>query len=253
MPDFGETQTEFAHALLSKANPIPRCIRGARCGRADRRFAVYRNTVATSLIEALGARFPVVRRLVGEEFFRAMAHAYVADKPPRSPLLFQYGDSFAAFIEGFAPAAPLPYLADVARLEYLRGVAYHAADADPLPPAAFAALDGGRLAAFKVRLHPSVSVLASDYPVVTIWEANQTATVAPLGPRGPEAALIARPFLAVETRRLAPGSSAFFANLKAGATLGDAALAGGNAAQAFSAAEALATLIGANIAIGIEG
>ncbi len=102
-----------------------------------------------------------------------MAHDYVVQDPPRSPLLFQYGESFAQFIDGFAPAAPIPYLADVARLEYLRGLAYHAADAEPLPAAAFAALDGGRLAAFKVRLHPSVFVLASDYPVVTIWEANR--------------------------------------------------------------------------------
>ncbi len=253
MPDPGDAQAEFAHALLSKATPVPRCLRGARRGRTDRRFAVHRNTVVMSLIEALGARFPAVRRLVGEEFFRAMAHAYVVDRPPRSPLLFQYGDSFPAFIEGFAPAAPLPYLADVARLEHLRGVAYHAADATPLPPAAFAALDGGRLAVFKVRLHPSVSVLASNYPIVTIWEANQAESVTPIRPRGPEAALVARPFLAVETRRLGPGSEAFFARLKAGATLGEAALAGSDASQAFSVAEALATLVGANIAVGIEG
>jgi hypothetical protein len=182
-----------------------------------------------------------------------MAHEFVVQHPPRSPLLFQYGESFADFIERFAPAAPLPYLADVARLEYLRGRAYHAADAEPLAAAAFAKLDGGRLAAFKVRLHPSVFILASDYPIVTIWEANQYDSVAPIRPRGREAALVARPFIDVKTRRLAPGTDAFLATLKAGYTIGEAVAAGNVSSPAFSAAEALATLIGANVAIAIDG
>ena len=252
MSSLMDAQADFAAALLSTATPVPDSIRGALRGRAERRFAVYRNNVAASLIEALAGRFPVVQRLVGEEFFRAMAHDYVVQNPPRSPLLFQYGESFAQFIDGFAPAAPIPYLADVARLEYLRGLAYHAADAEPLPTAAFAALDGGRLAAFKVRLHPSVFVLASDYPVVTIWEANQADTVVPISPRGREAALVARPFIEVETRRLAPGTGAFLANLKSGSRIGEAVAAGAAASPAFNAAEALATLIGANISVGID-
>lgn len=252
MPSLMDAQADFADALLSTARPVPDSIRGALRGRADRRFAVYRNTVAASLIEALAARFPVVRRLVGEEFFRAMAHEFAVQHPPRSPLLFQYGESFADFIDDFAPAAPLPYLADMARLEYLRGRAYHAADAEPLAPSAFAALDGARLAEFKVRLHPAVFILASDYPVVTIWEANQAGSVAPISPRGKEAALIARPFIEVETRRLAPGTHAFLAALKSGSPIGNAVTAGAAASPAFSAAEALATLIGANIAVGIE-
>jgi len=121
-----DAQTEFAAALRSKANGVPSCLKGAAQGRAERRFAVYRNTVAAGLIEALAARFPVVERLVGEDFFRAMAQAYVTQEPPRSPLLFRYGGSFADFIAGFAPAAPLPYLRDMARREYAQGLAYHA-------------------------------------------------------------------------------------------------------------------------------
>ena len=252
MPSLMDAQADFADGLLSTAKPVPDCVRGALRGQAERRFAVYRNTVAASLIDALAARFPVVQRLVGDEFFRAMAHDYVAQDPPRSPLLFQYGEGFAPFIEGFAPAAPLPYLADVARLEYLRGRSYHAADAEPLQSGAFAALDGGRLAEFKVRLHPSVFILISDYPVISIWEANQAQSVAPFSPRGKEAALVARPFLAVETRRLAAGTDAFLACLKSGSTIGEAVEAGAAAASTFSPAEALATLIGANIAVSIE-
>jgi hypothetical protein len=252
MSNLMDTQADFADALLSTATPVPDCVRGALRGRAERRFAVYRNNVAVSLLNALGARFPVVARLVGEEFFRAMAREYVMQDPPRSPLLFKYGEGLAPFIEGFAPAAPIPYLADMARLEYARGLAYHAADAEPLPASAFAALDGGRLAEFKVRLHPSVFVIISDYPIVTIWEANQASSVVRISPRGREAALVARPFLEVEMRRLTPGTGAFLASLASGSTLGEAVAAGANASEAFSAEEALATLIGAKIAVDID-
>ena len=227
------------------------CLKGAAQGRAERRFAVHRNTVAASLIEALAARFPVVERLVGEEFFRAMAHAYVMQEPPRSPLLFQFGGSFADFIARFAPAAPLPYLSDMARLEYAQGVAYHAADREPLAPASFAALDRGRLADFTVELHPSVFIVGSSHLVISIWLANQAETVTPLRQRGAEAALVSRPFLDVETRRLQPGTDAFLSVLKAGATIGEAVGAGEVASLSFSAAEALATLIGANIAVAL--
>ena len=248
---FTDVQAEIAAALLSTATPVPAAIKGAARGRAERRFAVYRNTVAASLIEALAARFPVVARLVGADFFRAMARAYVAKEPPRSPLLFQYGESFPAFITGFAPAAPLPYLADVARLEFARGLAYHAADADPLAASAFAALDKGRLAEFTVRLHPSVFIVSSDHPIFSIWLAHQSQSVLPISHRAAESALVARPFLDVETRRLAPGTDTFLTALKSGSTIGEAVAAGAHASSNFNAAEALATLIGANIAIGL--
>ncbi len=84
--------------------------------------------------------FPAVERIVGEEFFQAMARAYVLAEPPRSPVLMDYGTTFADFIAGFAPAASLPYLPDVARIERAWREAYHAEDAEPLGPEAFAGI-----------------------------------------------------------------------------------------------------------------
>ena len=156
MARLAHIQDDFAEALLSTTTPVPSCVKGAGVHRADRRFAVYRNNVAASLIEALAARFPVVKRLVGEEFFNAMAHAYVLREPPFSPLLIHYGETFPAFIEAFDAARPLPYLGDVARIELARGRAYHAADADPLPRQAFAGLPKDRIGDQRVALHPSV-------------------------------------------------------------------------------------------------
>jgi len=253
MPSLMDMQDEFASALLSTTTPVPSCLKGASIRRADRRFAVYRNNVAASLIAALAARFPVVERLVGDEFFRGLAHAYALREPPFSPLLIHYGETFPAFIEAFEPARPLPYLGGVARLELARGRAYHAADAVPLARAVFAGLPEGAIGGCSVSLHPSVTIIASDYPVLSIWEVNQAGPVRPIPHWGAESVLVARPFLEVETRRLAPGTDTFLIALQSGSTIAEAVEAASAAASAFHASDGLAMLIGANLAIGIGG
>lgn len=215
-----------------------------------RRFAVYRNNVAHSLTQALGRRFPVVRRLVGEAFFGATARVYIEAEPPPSPLIFHWGEGFAAFLEGFSPARSLPYLADVARLEWLRGRAYHAADGDPVDPA-----DLGRAAAaperFGLVLHPSVGLLRSRHAVVTIWQANQPGQT----PDGPLRADRAETALVLRDRgdqvpvvALSNGEAGFLAALMRGESL-LAAAAG--AAEGEDPARLLALLMRAGAIIGV--
>ena len=135
-----EIQAAFSAALLDPARPVPADVVGIG-GTADRkRFAVYRNNVMVGLLDALQARFPVTARLVGEEFFRAMARVYAAARQPRTPLLMHYGDDFPDFIAGFEPAASVPYLADVARVECAWSQAYHAPEASALTVDALAGL-----------------------------------------------------------------------------------------------------------------
>ena len=137
----------------------------------------------------------------------------------------------------------------MARIEVARGRAYHAADADPLPRQAFADLPKDRIAEHRVVLHPSVTILASAYPALSIWEINQTGGERPVESWGPEAALVARPFLEVETRRLPAGTETFLLALQRGDTIGEAVDAASAATDGFSASEGLAVLIGANLAI----
>ena len=134
-------EASFAGALLDAERPIPRGITAHNAAIPTRRFAVYRNNVVAGLVKALKSRFPVVEKIVGQEFFAAMARVFVAERPPRSPVLASYGDEFATFIAAFEPARELAYLADVARLEAARTRAYHAADATPVDAGRFAALD----------------------------------------------------------------------------------------------------------------
>src|ERR1700730_7470011 len=99
MSNLPDLQRSFTQALLDPSARGPSAIRGATHHESERRFAVHRNNVTVSLVAALAARFPVVQHLVGEEFFRAMARAYVRREPPRSPVLLHYGATFSAFID----------------------------------------------------------------------------------------------------------------------------------------------------------
>jgi hypothetical protein len=183
-------ESSFAQALLDPEQPIPRGISPAR------RFSVYRNNVVAGLVKALASRFPVIERIVGEEFFAALARAFVAACPPHSAVLASYGEEFADFIAAFEPARDLAYLADVARIEGARTRAYHAADATPVSADEFAALDVDAVAGLRVTLHPSAEIVRSAHPIVTIWAMNSgEQALSPIDDWRGEDALVARPYL----------------------------------------------------------
>lgn len=200
-------QDEFARALLDPEREVPADMR-ARDGDIDRRFAVYRNNVVTGLIDALRAGFPAVERIVGEEFFVAMAHVYVRARPPRAPMMFLFGDDFGDFIATFPPAAEIPYLADIARVETARLSAFHGADDAPLEAAALAGQAPGALFELRVTTHPSLHVVRSAYPIATIWAMNAGITEpAPIEDWTGEDVAVARPYADVTIQRLRPGAA----------------------------------------------
>jgi hypothetical protein len=248
MSNLSQVQTTFTRALLDPHAPLPAVMRSPRNARG---FAVYRNNVAMGLLSALAARYPVVKRLVGGEFFCEMSRRYVAAAPPRSPIMLYYGDTFPAFIETFEPARSIPYLAAVARIEMARGLAYHAADAGTLSADAFVALAPGELADLRVTLHPSVSIVTSAYPIYSIWKVNQNrAPVVPVSPWAPEAVLIARSVYAVQVHRLARGQDVFLRTLADGEAIAQAIEAGIAEAPDFDVAQSLALLINTGIVVG---
>jgi Putative DNA-binding domain len=237
----------FAAALLDPARAVPAGLVGPDGEPSVKRFAVYRNNVVVSLIEALQASFPAVCRIVGEEFFQAMARAYVVSEPPASPILLDYGAGFADFISGFEPAASLPYLSDVARLERAWTEAYHAPDAAPLAAAALADISSDRAADACFTLHPSLRFVASRFPALTIWRMNIDDGVP--GPvdlwSGAEDALVMRPAADVEVRSMPPGGAAFLTALAEGKTLTEATKSAMRADLHFDLAANLAALISA--------
>lgn len=216
----------FARALLDPNLPCPDGLRAWNSSDPARRFAVYRNNVVTSLIDALADTFPVTQQLVGEEFFRAMAGIFVRAAPPKCAWLTFYGDGFPLFVERFEPARCVPYLADVARLELLRIRAFHAADADPLSPDAIACAlaEPERVPELRVRCHPSLGLLDSRYAVVSLWATHQGAgDLSRVDPGIPEAALVARCGLNVCVTALPPSGYRLVSALTGGLSFGEAA------------------------------
>lgn len=211
MQQLAERQRDFAAALLDPALPMPDGLVGPDGEPDPKRFAVYRNNVVVSLIEALEHAFPAVHRIVGADFFRAMARAYVMFQPPRSPIMLDYGAGFPDFIRSFEPVALLPYLEDVARIERAWTEAYHAPEASPIDPSAFSAVAPDQLPAARLELHPSLRLVRSQFPALTIWQMNVGDGVpAPVDlAAGGEDALIVRPIADVEVRSIPRGSLEF--------------------------------------------
>jgi len=252
MARFAEIERDFAGAVLDADAAVPPGLTREAGGAPARRFGVYRNNVYASLIDLLAGRFPVVARLVGEDFFRAMARVYVTREPPASPVLIHYGASFPDFIADFAPASSVPYLADTAALEWAWHKAYHAADAEPL---ALQELAGAadRAGEAVLTLHPSLSVVRSFYPIVSILEAHaESGEATPIQLTQAEDALVARPRLEVEIRRLAPGGARFILALKGGRSIEQAASAASAEAPEFNLTANLAGLFASSVITGIR-
>lgn len=218
-------EIDFAAALLDPSAPVPGGVVDPEGRAAPRRFDVYRNNVASSLTRALEAAFPTVRKLVGEEFFAATAAVFLRAHPPRSRMLMLYGEEFPGFLEAFPPVAHLGYLPDVARLDQAMRESYHAADSLPLPEPEFQRLVGTDIAGLRLRLAPSVRLVRSHWPVVSIWAANHAG-----GPKPPavaEDALVLRPEFDPRPHLLPPGGAVFTEALLARRTLGDSLDAAG--------------------------
>ena len=236
----------FAEALLEPEQACPPGLITWNASDPARRFAVYRNNVIVSLVDALADTFAVTQDLVGEAFFRAMARVFAYANPPTSRLLVFYGETFPEFIERFPPAASLPYLADVARLEFLRVRAYHAADVAPVRSEDIVAVlaDEDKLPDLGLALHPSLAVLDSAAAVVSLWAVHQgVGDLATLVPDVPETALVVRDGLDVEVMSIPRASGVFIAAVKRGATLGDAMAAAQSVDRDFDATLPLALLI----------
>jgi Putative DNA-binding domain len=218
-------ERDFSAALLDPVLPVPFGVVDPE-GRTDpKRFAVYRNNVVVGLTDALEEAFPTVRKLVGEEFFRDMGNIFVRAYPPKSPILAQYGADFAAFLDSFEPAASLPYLSDVARLDQMMRQSYHAGDAKPADPGALQAIAPDVLGAVRFTLAPAVQVFQSRWPVWSIWMANHANGGKVV--MAPEDVLITRPLFDPRVDLLPVGGFAFLTALQTGLTLGEALGAAG--------------------------
>jgi len=219
-----------------------------------KRFAIYRNNVFASLAGVLAAHYPVIQRLLGDDCFRGCCLRFVSECPPTSPILGEYGGGLADFLCRLPDLAALPYLPDIARLEWACHEALHGADATVLTPEALSGIGPDRVADLMLRAHPTAQILRSAYPIHSIWRTNmfdaETRVIAAdaMG----EAVLISRVNNEVSVEFMSPPAAAFASALLDGSPLADAAIAAAEIDARFALAPSLAVLLRANAFMGYD-
>jgi hypothetical protein len=190
------------------------------------RIGIYRSNVLGNYRKALAATYPVVQRLVGTPFFNAAIDAFVRAYPSTRGDVNRYGAELAPFLATYPPARELPYLPDVARLEWAIDHANIAADASRLDLDALGTVPPEALGGLRLTLDPSARLVVSPYPIWRIWQVNQPGRdrdeTVDLG-EGGDALLVRRDSEGVVVERLGAGEHALLAAFAARASLSDAA------------------------------
>lgn len=224
-PSLRELQQAFAAGVFEESNTLVPHLRDGVCP-AVQHLQIYRNNVFNKLTDALGACYPVVQKLVGEGFFGFLADAYSRRYPPRSGDVHEFGSALPEFLAAFEPARSLPYLPDVARLEWAWHESYHAADAAPLIPEMLSAVSPEVYSHIVFHLHPSARLLESAFPCLRIWQVNQPGfdgEAAVNLDAGAEQLLVIRHGVDVMIAALSAGECAMLLAFADGKTLGEAA------------------------------
>jgi hypothetical protein len=225
-----------AIASLDEAREVAPVFRGSRQAALER-LAVYRGNVVGACTKALAGAYPIVAKIVGESFFEGMAREYLRRFPSTSGDLNEFGDSLAQFVAHFAHTQDLPYLPDVARMEWLAHRAYYAADAAEGP--------GPRLA-------PACALLTSRWPLARIWEVHQDDYQGEFSvdlDAGPEQILVYRPRFRVLVGAISAGGYRFLERLRAGAPPAAALDAALVAEPGFDLGAALAAWVEAGVIV----
>lgn len=256
MSEMQSWHQDFADALVGESRDAPSRLFGGTPQRVAAGWRVYRNNVAHSLAEVLRDSFPTVDTLVGSDFFRQAAHEFQKQAMPVSAMVWEYGHGFADFLDHYSDVKSLPWLGDVARLEFGRWQSYHGPAEDALTPEHLQAIPPERFLDARFKLKTTLQVSGSDYPVVSIWMEHQkdspdfSAINLDVGERG----MTYRQSGSVYTRKIEPSLAQFLTALQGGDTLacasqqamevcGDPDLGGG----AFSLEGALALLVSSEL------
>jgi hypothetical protein len=214
-PLLADWQTDFAHALLGQlSDNLTQTFNATE--NNEKRFSIYQNNVFYSLTNALGDLYPVIKKLVGDNFFTGTAAYYLRQHPPQQAAMVYFAQDFPAFLATFEHTQTMPYLASVARLELAYHRAYHAVDHPFLSATDFANIPPEKLASAKIALHPSLQLLAEPQPIFSIWQANQEGNDSEenINLNEPQQALVVRPSYSVSIYHIDLGTHQFIQALQ---------------------------------------
>jgi hypothetical protein len=223
--------------------------------RAEARLAVYRHNVMGNLRGALANAYPITQKIVGAEFFNGLGDAYLARYPSLSGDLNEYGAHLADFVAEFPDTQDLPYLPDVARMEWLAHRAHYARDALPFDLSRLSSIAESACPTLRVVLAPACALYASRWPLARIWEVHQDDYAGEFAvdlEAGPAQILIHRPRFRVQVASLAPGAYAFLERVLVGESIAPALEAALAVENAFELPAALREWVEAGVVVSIE-
>ena len=228
MPELLDFQADFAASLRDRPRtPAMRRWLAGDDGLVDRRMAIYRGNMVAAAEKALASAYPVIRQVVGEDFFHGLARELVRGTPSTSGDLTDFGATFDEFLAAFEHTRHLPYLPDLARLEWAAHRAYGAADAPAWDPATLGAVPAEQQAAIRFEWAPGTAIIASAHPIVRIWTIHQPGHDGEFSVDWSvsETALVARDGFVVTVAECRPADAAFVQASLSGIPFGDAAAA----------------------------
>ena len=221
---------------------------------AIRRLAIYRNNIASNAAGALRSIYPVIRKIVGTEFFDALARRYCEAHPSVSGDLNDIGGDFSSFVHGFEPARELAYLPDVATLEWCVHRAHYAADHPPLALQSLDALMAGDVEQLVLKLHSAVAIVSSPFPLFQIWRMHQDDYAAEIDvdlASGGEDVVVHRPQFRAAVANLSAAEAAFLTSIVRGKALGQSLAAALATGEPFDFAGSLKNWVAANLIVEI--
>lgn len=223
MASLRELQHSFAAALRNTEGATEGATEGNCPVQPVANLAIYRHNAEYQFHQALAISFPVLRRRVGEDYFRQLAHHYRQGHPSRSGDLHWVGRDFPAFLESHLRETDYAWLADLGRLEWaceLAAIAEWRAPIGAEVLGRFAAEDLGDLV---FSLQPSLQLVQSAYPVFSVWQANQTENAPPVDQSmGHEQGMVLQRADRRDVRLLARPLLSYLRALTEGHALGDA-------------------------------
>jgi uncharacterized protein (UPF0276 family) len=191
---------------------------------AEQRFALYRGNLSANWNKSLTSAYPVLQALVGEEFFGALSRAYGKEHPSEAGDLSHFGEEFAEFLTAFPHVALYPYFPDMARLEWALHRAHYAPNIKAIEAEELARLWPDRIDDACLYFHPACQLIASEWAVVSLWQAHQpdTTIAFPSEMEQSSAGLVVRTHWKTGVMPLTAGACAALDALQQGKTLGEA-------------------------------
>jgi Putative DNA-binding domain len=168
-----ELQDLLARAIAEPEGVERRTLEAAIDARAPldavARAEIYAGMYRFRLADALGADFPRLARLIGDEGFFELACAYARAHPSESSDIGRFGRHLAEFL--VEHPGPRGDEADLAQLDWARTEALTAPDVEPVGQEALGRLGAEAIPSARLRFVPSLAVLTLGNDVTPVWRA----------------------------------------------------------------------------------